>query len=50
MYQLKDDGTVRIRGDYKSTLSPKLHVDKYPLFRIEDLFVKLNGGQKLMLI
>lgn len=35
---------VRICGDFKVTLNPVIEIDKYPLPRIEELFVKLQGG------
>lgn len=41
---LKKDGSVRICGDFKVTLNPHLHIDKFPLPKIEDLFQKLEGG------
>ena len=41
---LKRDGSVRLCGDYKVTINQILNVDKYPLPKIEDLFVKLQGG------
>lgn len=42
---LKKTGEVRICGDYKITLNPKLLVDNYPIPKIEHLFAKLNKGQ-----
>ncbi|XP_063823684.1 uncharacterized protein K02A2.6-like [Ostrinia nubilalis] len=40
----KPDGTLRICADYKSTLNPSLLVDRYPLPKIEDVLVNLNGN------
>ncbi len=42
---LKNDGTVRICGDYKITINKAAKLDKYPIPRIEDLFAKLAGGK-----
>lgn len=41
---LKKDGSVRLCGDFKVTLNPFIEVDQYPLPRINELFVKLQGG------
>ena len=43
---VKDDGSVRICGDYKVTVNRTAQLDKYPLPRIEDLFASLAGGQR----
>jgi hypothetical protein len=42
---VKNNGSLRICGDYKSTLNPALEVDKYPLPRAEQLFSNLSGGR-----
>ena len=41
-----DKKSVRICGDYKQTVNKASPLDKYPIPKIEDLFVKLAGGQK----
>ncbi|XP_061707408.1 uncharacterized protein K02A2.6-like [Cydia pomonella] len=43
---VKTDGTIRVCGDFKSTLNKCLEVDRFPLPRVEDLLTKLNGGEK----
>ena len=42
----KPNTTVRICGDNKVTVNPVLDVPEYPLPTAEDVFQKLNGGQK----
>ena len=42
----KQDGTVRICGDYKTTLNRALRSEVYPLPRIEELFTALTGGEQ----
>lgn len=43
---VKSNGDIRICGDYKVTLNPKLKRDYYPLPRIDELFANLSGGEK----
>ena len=43
---LKDDGTVKICGDYKQTINQASLCNKYPVPKTEDLFAPLNGGEK----
>ena len=41
---IKPDKSVRICGDFKQTVNPVAKLDKYPIPKVEDLFVKLTGG------
>jgi len=42
----KNDGCLRVCGDYKVTVNPVLIVDNYPLPKPEDLMTQLAGGDK----
>ena len=42
---LKQNGSVRICGDYKLTVNEVAKLDTYPLPCIEDLFSSLSGGK-----
>ncbi|CAH2225756.1 jg21962 [Pararge aegeria aegeria] len=43
---LKENGSVKIAGDFSCTLNKVLNIDKYPLPRIEEVFAKIGGGFK----
>ncbi|XP_052758524.1 uncharacterized protein K02A2.6-like [Galleria mellonella] len=43
---IKQSGEIRICGDYKTTINPKLKRDHYPLPRIEELFAALSEGEE----
>ena len=42
---VKQDGNIRICGDYKLTINAVAKTDPYPLPRIEDIFASLSGGK-----
>ena len=42
----KKEGSIRICGDYKVTLSPSLEIDQYPLPKPVELFASVSGGKK----
>ena len=42
----KPDGRIRICADYKQTVNPVVEVDQYPMPTAEELFAKIQGGQK----
>ena len=42
----KNDQSIRLCGDYKTTINKHLQEVKYPLPRPEEIFAKLNGGQQ----
>ena len=43
---LKNDGSVRICGDYKVTVNRVLQADQYPLPRLDGILATLAGGKK----
>lgn len=42
----KQNGSLRLCGDFKSTVNQQLEVEQYPIPKPEDLFQKLMGGQQ----
>ena len=42
----KPNGSMRLCGDYKTTVNQALEPEKYPLPKPEDLFTALTGGQR----
>ena len=43
---LKPDNSIRICGDYKTTVNQFSRVDNYPIPKVEDLLATLGGGEK----
>ena len=42
---IKDDGSLRICGNYKLSINPYLNVDQYPLPTPADLMASITGGK-----
>ncbi|GFU53298.1 uncharacterized protein K02A2.6 [Trichonephila clavipes] len=42
---IKQNGNLRICGDYKVTINSGLKIEQYLLPRIEDIFAELSGGE-----
>ena len=42
----KPTGKFRICGDFKVTLNPQMHVDQHPIPSIDELFSRMQGGQR----
>lgn len=42
---LKENGKIRIAGDFSVTLNKDLMIDAYPMPRIEEVFAKIGGGE-----
>ena len=43
---MKPDNTIRISGDYKTTVSQVSKLDNYPVPKVEDLLPTLGGREK----
>ena len=43
---VKEDGTIRICGDYKQTINQAAKLDNHPVPKIEDLYAVLGGGME----
>nr|XP_054759433.1 uncharacterized protein LOC129265467 [Lytechinus pictus] len=43
---VKGDGSIRICGDYKTTINTAARSDTYPIPRVEELFARLANGKK----
>ena len=41
----KQDGSIRVCGDFKVTINPGLNVDQYPFPKPSDLMTCLTGGK-----
>ena len=39
----KEDGSLRLCGDYKRSVNRACHVDQYPLPQVNDMFARLAG-------
>lgn len=42
---VKKDGSIRLCGDFRTTVNTACHTEQYPLPRIRDIFAKLTGGE-----
>ena len=47
---LKQNGMIRLCGDYYITVNQASKVDTYPLSKVEDLFAAMSGGKLKVLI
>lgn len=43
---VKQDGSIRLCGDFKTTINPQLEADQHPIPKVEDILARVNGGEK----
>ncbi len=43
---MKQNGSVRICGDFKVTINQVTEIESYPLPRVEELFAAMSGGKQ----
>ena len=43
---VKGDGSIRVCGDYKTTINSAARFDTYPIPRVEELFARLANGKQ----
>ena len=50
MPTLKQDGSIRICGNYKITVNPYLEDYRHPIPRIEEIFAALKDGEEFTIL
>ena len=44
---LKTDGSIRLCGDFKTTINSRLEVEQHPIPKVEDILAHVNGCEKI---